>query len=102
MPSICRIRWGGDLRADSGEPSVSLIYLDDSNPFISPHSDLAAHRNRCYVFGLNNTFSLDATYAGNISRFIDHSDAGRSKRVNSQARGISLTFFFPMQTNFTL
>ncbi|KAI9572122.1 hypothetical protein HD554DRAFT_2015772 [Boletus coccyginus] len=55
-------------------------------PTVESRADLAAHRNRCYVFGLNNTFSLDATYAGNISRFIDHSDAGRSKRVNSQAR----------------
>ncbi|KAH0827556.1 hypothetical protein J3R83DRAFT_4277 [Lanmaoa asiatica] len=53
---------------------------------VESRGDLATHRNRCYVFGLNDTFSLDSTYAGNISRFIDHSDAERGRRVNSQAR----------------
>lgn len=88
MLSIDRIRRGGNLRAYSREQSVSLICCEDPYSYISSPRDLAIHRNRCYVFGLNNTFSLDATYAGNMSRFIDHSDAGRSKRVKSQAQGI--------------
>ncbi|KAF8441441.1 hypothetical protein L210DRAFT_3663898 [Boletus edulis BED1] len=54
-------------------------------PTVESRADLATHRNRCYVFGLNNTLSLDATYAGNLSRFIDHSDEERGT-ANSQAQ----------------
>ena len=63
------------------------------NSFSVPR-DLATHRNRCYVFDLNKTFSLDSTYVGNISRFIDHSDPEQSGGVNSQAQGTSLPNVF--------
>ncbi|KAJ8596825.1 SET domain-containing protein [Rhizopogon salebrosus TDB-379] len=34
--------------------------------------EVASHRGRSYVFGLNETISLDSSYMGNLSRFIDH------------------------------
>ncbi|KAF9222593.1 SET domain-containing protein [Gyrodon lividus] len=65
------------------EYSGELIY----ELTVESRADLANHRDRCYVFSLNDTFSLDATYVGNISRFIDHSaGAERGKRVNCQAQ----------------
>lgn len=41
---------------------------------IDPLSALARHRKRNYVFGLDTTFAIDATSAGNISRYINHAD----------------------------
>ncbi|TDL25214.1 SET domain-containing protein [Rickenella mellea] len=40
---------------------------------------LYVHRGRNYVFGLNETFSLDGTSVGNESRFVNHTE---SKRAN--------------------
>ncbi|EKM56373.1 uncharacterized protein PHACADRAFT_253450 [Phanerochaete carnosa HHB-10118-sp] len=39
---------------------------------------LAQHRGRAYVFKLNNTFDVDASYAGNIARFINHAPSRRA------------------------
>jgi histone-lysine N-methyltransferase EZH2 len=36
------------------------------------HRDLVKHRGRNYVFGLNTTVSIDSSYAGNETRFINH------------------------------
>ncbi|THH20330.1 hypothetical protein EW146_g1026 [Bondarzewia mesenterica] len=37
--------------------------------------DLARHRQRNYVFALNGSFALDAVYAGNAARYINHGTA---------------------------
>ncbi|EGO29325.1 hypothetical protein SERLADRAFT_412873 [Serpula lacrymans var. lacrymans S7.9] len=34
--------------------------------------DVAKYRGRNYLFGLNDTLSLDSTYVGNAARFINH------------------------------
>ncbi|OAX43422.1 SET domain-containing protein [Rhizopogon vinicolor AM-OR11-026] len=34
--------------------------------------EVAGHRGRSYVFGLNEALSLDSSYMGNPSRFVDH------------------------------
>ncbi|KAF8558004.1 SET domain-containing protein [Imleria badia] len=87
---VKRSSWGlGTFLAEAAKAGDLITeYVGEIiyEPTVESRADLATHRNRCYVFGLSKTFSLDATYAGNISRFIDHSDAGRSKRENSQAR----------------
>ncbi|KIJ67517.1 hypothetical protein HYDPIDRAFT_108335 [Hydnomerulius pinastri MD-312] len=67
------------------EYNGELIY----EPTFESRGEVANHRGRSYVFGLNNTFSLDAAYLGNSSRFIDHSagvDSGKRANCRAQVR----------------
>lgn len=48
-----------------------LIY----EPTFDSRGDVATHRGRSYSFKLNSTFTLDSSYLGNSSRFIDHSSS---------------------------
>ncbi|KAF8844625.1 SET domain-containing protein [Paxillus ammoniavirescens] len=82
--------WGlGTFLAETAKAGDLIIEYNGELIYeltVQSRGELANHRNRCYVFSLNDTFSLDATYAGNISRFFDHSaDEKWSKRVNCQA-----------------
>lgn len=47
------------------------------------YSGVAQHRRRNYLFDLNPTMSIDATYAGNEARFINHDH----KNANCVANG---------------
>ncbi|KAI6032780.1 hypothetical protein F5J12DRAFT_712950 [Pisolithus orientalis] len=59
---------GGDLIAEYvGE----LIY----EPTFDSRGEVATHRGRSYSFKLDSTFTLDSSYLGNPSRFIDHSSS---------------------------
>jgi hypothetical protein len=56
---------------------------------------MSAYRHRNYAFGLNSTLTVDASYAGNESRFINHfsSEGKRGKGgVNAKAEGAYLSF----------
>ncbi|ETW75709.1 hypothetical protein HETIRDRAFT_106382 [Heterobasidion irregulare TC 32-1] len=57
---------------------------------IDSRDALARHRTRNYVFGLDTTFAIDATSAGNISRYINHADDAncysRLLQVNDENR----------------
>ncbi|KAF9244981.1 SET domain-containing protein [Melanogaster broomeanus] len=78
----------GDLISSSFTPTIDAEYNGELiyEPTVESRGELADHRNRCYVFNLNDTFSLDATYVGNVSRFIDHyADAEQREGVNCQA-----------------
>ena len=47
------------------------LYIDGPQIHLT-HRDVVKHRDRNYVFGLNNTVSIDSSYAGNETRFINH------------------------------
>lgn len=54
-------------------------------------SGVAKHRERTYLFQLNQTMSVDSTFIGNEARYINHD----SSLANCQANGLStsmLTF----------
>ncbi|KAH9477320.1 Histone-lysine N-methyltransferase mes-2 [Psilocybe cubensis] len=44
----------------------------------------AEHRNRSYVFELNPTFSLDSAYAGNQTRYMNHSAEEANCHTNAR------------------
>lgn len=53
-----------------------LIY----EPTFDSRGEVATHRGRSYSFKLNSTFTLDSSYLGNSSRFIDHSSSAVQTR----------------------
>ncbi|KAH7888330.1 SET domain-containing protein [Phlebopus sp. FC_14] len=64
-----------------------LIY----EPTFDSRGELADHRGRSYVFGLNDTLSLDSSFLGNQARFIDHpssSSSGRAPVVGASGDGV--------------
>ncbi|KAI6044671.1 hypothetical protein EDC04DRAFT_3106071 [Pisolithus marmoratus] len=64
---------GGDVIAEYvGE----LIY----EPTFDSRGEVATYRGRSYSFKLNSTFTLDASYLGNSSRFINHSSGAIQTR----------------------
>ena len=60
-----------NLRCDQESAFDSLPHCV-SVVFISYPSVAATHRRRSYVFVLNPTFSIDGTYAGNETRYMNH------------------------------
>ncbi|OBZ77416.1 Histone-lysine N-methyltransferase EZH1 [Grifola frondosa] len=61
----------GDLIAEyEGE----LIYEET----FETRGQVASHRGRSYVFGINPTFNNDSTYAGSPARFINHAPFRRA------------------------
>ncbi|KAH7913721.1 SET domain-containing protein [Hygrophoropsis aurantiaca] len=48
--------------------------------------EVAEHRGRSYAFGLNSTLSLDSSYLGNTSRFIDHARSSTSRDLHPNCR----------------
>ncbi|KIM78185.1 hypothetical protein PILCRDRAFT_824654 [Piloderma croceum F 1598] len=69
-------QWGlgtfltGDVKAGDllAEYTGELIY----EPTTESREDVVKYRDRNYVFGLNTTVSIDSSYAGNETRFINH------------------------------
>ncbi|KAF7312106.1 Pre-mRNA splicing factor [Mycena indigotica] len=49
---------------------------------VDSRDPIAIHRHRNYVFQLNKTLSIDGTYAGNNSRYINHDQ----RKPNCEAR----------------
>lgn len=57
-------------------PRVSLrtqhFQKEQINGYFDHCSAIERHRGRNYVYGLNQSFSVDGTYVGNETRFINH------------------------------
>ena len=49
-----------------------ICHRERSNIRSPSYSALERHRGRNYVYGLNQSFSIDGTYVGNETRFINH------------------------------
>ncbi|KAI0656123.1 hypothetical protein C8Q70DRAFT_391854 [Cubamyces menziesii] len=75
------------VQVKTGEYGLGLFLLEDARPgdliieyvgelIFEPtfvcRGQVADHVGRSYVFGLNDVFSVDATNAGNASRYINH------------------------------
>jgi len=62
-----------------------LIY----EPTFESRGDLANYRGRSYVYGLNSSMSIDSSFAGNASRYINHVEgsdpSGAVRRANCKA-----------------
>ncbi|EIN09099.1 SET domain-containing protein, partial [Punctularia strigosozonata HHB-11173 SS5] len=48
---------------------------------VDSRDDVATHRGRGYVFGMNAEYSVDASYAGNAARFINHAPKSKANCV---------------------
>ncbi|KAH7922106.1 SET domain-containing protein [Leucogyrophana mollusca] len=59
-----------------------LIY----EPTFDSRGQLSDYRGRSYAFGLDRTFSLDSSYLGNASRFIDHARSSSSQGLRPNCR----------------
>ncbi|KIM53664.1 hypothetical protein SCLCIDRAFT_1157353 [Scleroderma citrinum Foug A] len=62
----------------SGAPALAFRYSTSVSLYTNllltvAGNEVAAHRGRSYTFALNNMLSLDASYIGDSSRFINHS-----------------------------
>jgi histone-lysine N-methyltransferase EZH2 len=67
---------------------VSIMRLRNLTVSHWVNREVAGHRGRSYVFNLNETLSLDSSYQGNPSRFVDHVGASSSsgeKQCNCRA-----------------
>ncbi|CAL1708459.1 unnamed protein product [Somion occarium] len=72
---VSEFGWGVVLCEPAAKGDLVCEYIGELiyEPTFKSRALLADHRGRSYVFGLNRTFDVDASYAGNESRFINHS-----------------------------
>ncbi|KAJ7758167.1 hypothetical protein DFH07DRAFT_818963 [Mycena maculata] len=59
--------------AAAGELIIEYIGELIFDPTTDSREPIGAHRGRCYLFELNDTLSVDGTYAANDARYINHS-----------------------------
>ncbi|KAG1905918.1 uncharacterized protein F5891DRAFT_942630 [Suillus fuscotomentosus] len=85
-------RWGAGVfilePAKQGELIVEYVGELIYEMTFDSRGEVAEHLGRSYVFGLNNTLSLDSSRAGNMSRFINHSGSsgvGSETQCNCRA-----------------
>lgn len=67
-------------------------FLDKSILKHLPCSPSATHRGRQYIFELNPYVSVDATFAGNEARFINHSTTPNCHALGKTATYVNLSF----------
>ncbi|KAJ7282490.1 SET domain-containing protein, partial [Mycena rebaudengoi] len=81
--------WGRGLfiTEEANEDDLIIEYVGEVifEPTTESRHPVATYRGRNYLFKLNSTTSIDSTYAGDNSRFINHD----SERANSKAHGAS-------------
>ncbi|KAF9521961.1 hypothetical protein CPB83DRAFT_823268 [Crepidotus variabilis] len=65
------------------EYTGELIY----EPTVTSRISVAAHRERSYVFNLNPTFSIDSAYAGNETKYMNHSRRSNCKTAIYNVNG---------------
>ncbi|KAJ6627717.1 hypothetical protein B0H10DRAFT_1869485 [Mycena sp. CBHHK59/15] len=72
-------RWGRGLfmTEEANEDELIIEYVGELiyEPTTDSRELVAAHRGRNYLFQLNDTVSVDGTYVGNNSRYINHDAA---------------------------
>ncbi|VDB87787.1 unnamed protein product [Peniophora sp. CBMAI 1063] len=68
--------------AKKGELVIEYVGEIIAQPTVDSREYVARERERHYLYNLNNVFTLDASYASNVARYINHN----SKQVNCQAR----------------
>ncbi|KAG7448795.1 SET domain-containing protein [Guyanagaster necrorhizus] len=56
-------------------------------PSVDTRCDLARHRNRNYMFELNQTLTLDSTYLSNESRYMNHSKQSNCRSITKLVNG---------------
>ncbi|KAG2158318.1 uncharacterized protein EDB93DRAFT_1296019, partial [Suillus bovinus] len=85
-------RWGVGVfllePAKQGELIVEYVGELIYEMTFDSRGEVAKHLGRSYVFGLNDSLSLDSSRAGNASRFINHSgasDASSETQCNCRA-----------------
>ena len=72
------------------------------NVFIWPQiSGVAVHKGRSYVFQLNSTFSLDSGWAGNETRYINHSSTSPNCGCIGTSSYIYLIFIDSVKLSFS-
>ncbi|PFH51358.1 hypothetical protein AMATHDRAFT_142730 [Amanita thiersii Skay4041] len=76
--SVQKTKWGYGLYLEEPVKRKELIaeYIGELiyTPTAMSRGLLAHHRGRNYLFTLNDTVSIDSTYAGNTTRYINHSE----------------------------
>lgn len=87
-------RWGAGVfllePAKQGELIVEYVGELIYEMTFDSRGEVAEHLGRSYVFGLNNTLSLDSSRAGNMSRFINHSgSSGVSSETQYNCRAFA-------------